>query len=80
MLKYFFNLEELKAVLNLTRLYLCMASTSNLTDVELRQELKNLGENPGPINANTRDIYRRKLDKLKASKVNFSCIKTFLRQ
>ena len=46
-----------------------MASTINLTDAELRQELKKFGENPGPINANTRTLYTRKLIKLRDSKV-----------
>lgn len=39
-----------------------------LTDAELRRQLKAYGVNPGPITDTTRDIYLRRLDKLKEEK------------
>lgn len=41
-----------------------------LTDAELRRQLKACGINPGPITETTRDIYLRRLDKLKENKVS----------
>ena len=46
-----------------------MASLQNLTDAELRRQLKELGETPGPITATTRAIYIKKLGKLKELEV-----------
>ena len=46
-----------------------MASLENLTDAELRRQLKELGETPGPITATTRAIYIKKLGKLKELEV-----------
>ncbi|XP_033123429.1 inner nuclear membrane protein Man1-like [Anneissia japonica] len=41
---------------------------SVLTDAELRDELKRLGFDPGPVTASTRSLYVRKLNTLKSGK------------
>lgn len=45
-----------------------MDDVGKMSDSELARELKHLGVSPGPITSSTREVYRRKLAKLKAEK------------
>ena len=45
-----------------------MVDVGKMPDSELVHELKQLGVSPGPITSSTREVYRRKLAKLKAEK------------
>ena len=45
-----------------------MADVGKMSDSELIRELKQQGVSPGPITSSTREVYRRKLAKLKAEK------------
>ena len=47
-----------------------MAAAENLTDTELRRQLKKHGQTPGPITATTRALYIKKLNKLRTSQVS----------
>lgn len=51
-----------------------MSDINKLSDAELMSELKKLGVSPGPITSSTRDVYRRKLAKLKAEKTRGVCV------
>ncbi|KAM5180434.1 LEM domain-containing protein 2 isoform 2-T2 [Mantella aurantiaca] len=44
-----------------------MAASKNMSDAELRKELKKLGVSPGPITDSTRGVYKKKLENLKAN-------------
>lgn len=39
-----------------------------MSDEELKDELQNMGEDPGPVNVLTRGVYERKLEKLRTVK------------
>ena len=59
-------------------------SCRKLSDIELRKELRSLGEVPGPITSNTRQVYIRRLARLRSgsvtSKVSDSSIIFFTTQ
>lgn len=46
-----------------------------LSDKELLNELKKLGESPGPINASTRVVYERKLLRMRTESSSSSVVK-----
>jgi len=57
-----------------------MAAFENLSDAELRQQLKSFGEIPGPITGTTREVYYKKLCKLKGIEVCFDLFLTLFLQ
>lgn len=53
-----------------------MAATENISNAELRRQLRDLGEDVGPVTASTRSLYLSKLKRLKNSRETRTVLKT----